>query len=77
LRPLRLVDKAATGHYRIDANPLAKAKSLTYGDLNSRWITASRCVLEVMSHTHLTAPRIHDRRSSARRARFGRLPAVA
>lgn len=34
LRPPRLVDKAATGRYRIDADrPLPKARSLTYADL--------------------------------------------
>jgi putative NADH-flavin reductase len=34
LRPPRLVDKAATGRYRVDANrPLPKARSLTYADL--------------------------------------------
>lgn len=34
LRPPRLVNKAATGRYRIDANgPLARARSLTYSDL--------------------------------------------
>lgn len=34
LRPPRLVDKNATGHYRVDAErPLEKSRSLTYGDL--------------------------------------------
>lgn len=34
LRPPRLVDKAAVGKYRIDADrPLPKARSLTYADL--------------------------------------------
>ncbi|HEY5457008.1 MAG TPA: NAD(P)H-binding protein [Acidothermaceae bacterium] len=34
LRPPRLLDKTATGHYRISANgPLPKAKSITYLDL--------------------------------------------
>ena len=34
LRPPRLIDKVATGRYRIDADrPLPKARSLTYGDL--------------------------------------------
>jgi putative NADH-flavin reductase len=34
LRPPRLVDKRATGHYRIDpARPLPKARSMTYADL--------------------------------------------
>ncbi|MDQ2894535.1 MAG: NAD(P)H-binding protein [Actinomycetota bacterium] len=34
LRPPRLVNKKATGSYRLNANrPLSKARSLTYGDL--------------------------------------------
>lgn len=34
LRPPRLVDKAATGSYRLDASrPLQRARSLTYADL--------------------------------------------
>ena len=33
LRPPRLVDKPMTGAYRIDAKPLPKARSLTFGDL--------------------------------------------
>ncbi len=34
LRPPRLVNKKATGHYRLDARrPLPKARSLTYADL--------------------------------------------
>ncbi len=34
LRPPRLVNKKATGHYRLDAaGPLSKARSLTYPDL--------------------------------------------
>lgn len=34
LRPPRLVDRAATGHYRMDANqPLPKGRSITYADL--------------------------------------------
>jgi putative NADH-flavin reductase len=33
LRPPRLVSKPATGDYRIDTRPLAKARTLTYGDL--------------------------------------------
>ena len=34
LRPPRLLDKPATGHYRVDANrPLPRARSLTYADL--------------------------------------------
>lgn len=34
LRPPRLVNAKPTGNYRLDANrPLAKARSLTYGDL--------------------------------------------
>ena len=39
-------------------------------------ITALRCVLEVMNHTHLTA-HAFTTVEAARRARFGRLPAVA
>jgi putative NADH-flavin reductase len=34
LRPPRLIDKSATGHYRIDVNqPLPKARTLTFADL--------------------------------------------
>jgi putative NADH-flavin reductase len=33
LRPPRLVDKPATGSYRIDTRPLPKARTLTYPDL--------------------------------------------
>jgi len=34
LRPPRLVNKKATGHYRLDAQrPLSRARSLTYADL--------------------------------------------
>lgn len=33
LRPPRLVDKPATGRYRLDTKPLAKGRSITYPDL--------------------------------------------
>jgi NAD(P)H-binding len=33
LRPPRLVDKPATGAYRLDTQPLPKARTLTYPDL--------------------------------------------
>lgn len=33
LRPPRLVNKTATGRYRLDTRPLPKARSLTYADL--------------------------------------------
>ncbi|MGI8412026.1 MAG: NAD(P)-dependent oxidoreductase [Solirubrobacteraceae bacterium] len=33
LRPPRLVNKPATGTYRLDATPLPKARSITYADL--------------------------------------------
>jgi hypothetical protein len=33
LRPLQLVDKPATGAYRLDLKPLAMGRTLTYGDL--------------------------------------------
>ena len=33
LRPPRLVDKPATGAYRMDTKPLAKGRTITYQDL--------------------------------------------
>jgi putative NADH-flavin reductase len=40
LRPPRLIDKPATGHYRIQAEPLPKARSITYADLASALLDA-------------------------------------
>ena len=41
LRPPRLVNKPAKGSYRIDTRPLAKARSITYGDLAAAMLDAT------------------------------------
>ncbi|MGH8919657.1 MAG: NAD(P)H-binding protein [Actinomycetes bacterium] len=40
LRPPRLVDKPATGRYRLATTPLPKARSLTFADLAAALLDA-------------------------------------